>query len=123
MAAAVLALAAHGCNSAGGQRARGGSTRVVAAESFWGSLAAQRRRQGALVHSVIANPSTDPHTHEPTAADARSVAEATMVIENGIGYDEWMGRLVGASPASATAVLSVGRVLGLVAFYASSIVL
>ncbi len=91
---------------------RGGVIQVVAAENFWGSIASQIG--GAHVHvvSIITNPNTDPHSYEPTAADARSMARAGMVIENGIGYDPWAQNLLSADPSSIV-TLDVGAVLGL----------
>ncbi len=46
---------------------------VVAAENFWGSLAAQLGGNRVQVTSVITNPATDPHDYEPTAVDARTL--------------------------------------------------
>ncbi|MDE3205727.1 MAG: zinc ABC transporter substrate-binding protein [Acidobacteriota bacterium] len=87
-----------------------GPVEVVAAENFWGSIAAQVGGDRTQVTSVITNPATDPHSYEPTAADARAVASAALVIENGVGYDPWMPRLLAAASASA-GVLDVGRVV------------
>jgi zinc/manganese transport system substrate-binding protein len=84
---------------------------VVAAENFWGSIAAQLGGSRAHVTSIIANPDVDPHSYEPTAADARTVAAAQLVIENGIGYDPWVPKLLAADDTSAT-VVNVGQLLG-----------
>ena len=61
---------------------------VVAAENFWGSIAAQLAGDRATVESIIVNPATDPHSYEPTAANARAVTVYPMAIVNGIGYDK-----------------------------------
>jgi zinc/manganese transport system substrate-binding protein len=84
---------------------------VVAAENFWGSLAAQVGGRHVQVTSLITDPSADPHSYEPTAADGRSVAMAAMVIENGVGYDSWASKLLAADPGRRT-VLDVGSLLG-----------
>ena len=84
---------------------------VLAAENFWGSIAAQLAGDRARVHSVIVDPGTDPHSYEPTAADARAVADANMVIVNGVGYDEWATQLLSASASSSRSVLNVGHAL------------
>jgi zinc/manganese transport system substrate-binding protein len=97
------------------QSPSGGSRRtvtVVAAENFWGSIASQIGGRHAHVISIITNPNTDPHSYEPTALDARSVAGAQLVIENGIGYDPWAARLLAADQGTQT-VLNVGGTLGL----------
>src|SRR6266571_7211982 len=89
-----------------------GVLHVVAAENFWGSIASQLGGDRVQVSSVITNPATDPHDYEPTAADARTVAGARMVIVNGIGYDPWADRLIAANPVSGRAVLNVGTIVG-----------
>jgi zinc/manganese transport system substrate-binding protein len=86
---------------------------VVAAENFWGSLAAQLAGTRASVHSIIVDPSTDPHSYQPSARDARLVAGANMAIVNGVGYDDWATQLLQGSPAPSRRVLNVGKVIGL----------
>ena len=70
--------------------------RVVAAEDFWGSIAAQIGGAHAHVVSIIGKPETDPHAYEPTAADARTLADAQVAVVNGAGYDPWMQQLLAA---------------------------
>lgn len=86
---------------------------MVAAENFWGSLAAQLGGDRVQVRSIIVNPATDPHSYEPSAADARTMAGARLAIVNGVGYDEWASKLVAANPLEGRVVLDVGDLLGL----------
>src|SRR5216683_982826 len=86
--------------------------RVVATENFWGSIATQLAGSRATVRSIITNPQTDPHAYEPTASDARAIAGADFVIENGAGYDPWAQKLIGANPSSSRALLDVGKLNG-----------
>ena len=86
---------------------------VVAAENFWGSIATQLAGNRADVQSIITNPDTDPHSYDPTAADARAMAGSQVAIVNGIGYDTWASHLLAANPDSGRVVLSVGDLLGL----------
>lgn len=114
-AALVLAVAA-GCGSgAGGIGANGGKVSIVAAENFWGSIAAQLGGSKATVTSIITNPNTDPHSYEPTASDARTVAEANLLIVNGVGYDPWATDLAAANPSSGRLTLNVGQLVGVAA--------
>jgi len=85
--------------------------RVVAAEDFWGSIVAQIGGTHAHVVSIIDNPETDPHSYEPTAADARTLADAQVAVLNGAGYDPWMARLL-AADGGHRAVLDVGDLVG-----------
>lgn len=99
-----------GCSSGG---ASGGRLQVVAAENFWGSIAAQLAGSKANVKSIIVNPAQDPHSYEPTASDARMLATAKLAIVNGVGYDPWGPKLLAANPAPGRVVLTVGDLFGL----------
>jgi zinc/manganese transport system substrate-binding protein len=113
---ALLALLAAGALAGcgrSGPAASGGRLDVVAAENFWGSIATQLAGDRAVVTSIIVNPDTDPHSYEPTAQDARTLAGAQLAIVNGIGYDNWAPRLLQASPLGSRIVLNVGELLGL----------
>ena len=117
---AVTALAAAACSTTApgavspASAGSGSKIAVVAAENFWGSIAAQLGGSKVTETSIITNPQTDPHSYEATAADARTIAGAQFFIQNGIGYDtSWAPGLVSANPNSARTVLTVGDVLGL----------
>jgi zinc/manganese transport system substrate-binding protein len=86
---------------------------VIAAESFWGSIARQLGGSKVAVTSIVVNPSTDPHVYQPSASDARAMAGARLAIVNGIGYDGWASKLIAANPVSSRIALDVGDVLGL----------
>jgi zinc/manganese transport system substrate-binding protein len=90
-----------------------GGLRVVAAENFWGSIASQLGGSKVQATSVITSPATDPHDYEPTAADARTIAGAQMVIVNGIGYDPWAQKLIASNPVPGRIVLNVGDLVGI----------
>ncbi len=85
---------------------------VVAAENFWGSLAAQLGGDQAQVFSIVTDPNADPHEYESSSADARRVAQASLVIVNGAGYDSWAQLLLAAQPASGRRLLDVAQLLG-----------
>jgi zinc/manganese transport system substrate-binding protein len=95
-------------------KSQGTVLQVAAAENFWGSIASQIGGEHAHVVSIITNPDTDPHSYEPTSNDARLIAGAQMVIENGIGYDPWVPQLLSADQTHPT-VLDVGTVVGVAA--------
>jgi zinc/manganese transport system substrate-binding protein len=73
-----------------------GVVAVVAAENFWGGIAAQIGGRDVSVTSLITNPTADPHLFQTNAVDAARLAQAQVVIENGAGYDNWMRSLLGA---------------------------
>lgn len=106
--AAALATALAGCAPAH----RGPGLQVVAAESFWGSIAAQLGGDRATVRSIVQSPAVDPHSYEPTASDARKLAVADVAVVNGIGYDRWASQLLAANPSGGRVVVDAGKVLG-----------
>ena len=111
---AGLAACSTGSGSSGGDD----RPKVVAAENFWGSIAAPLGGDRVDVSSIIRNPNADPHDYEPTTGDARLMASARFIIVNGIGYDPWADRLLAANPVSGRSVLNVGRLVGVPVFLA-----
>jgi zinc/manganese transport system substrate-binding protein len=109
---AALALVSSGCGATQ-LTTSGGKVRVVAAENFWGSIASQLGGARVDVQSIIVNPSTDPHSYQASAQDARVMAGAQLAIVNGVGYDNWATSVLQASPAGGRVVLNVGDMLGL----------
>jgi zinc/manganese transport system substrate-binding protein len=104
------AVAAASCASSS-PSATPGVVRVVAAENFWGSIASQIGGAHARVTSIIHDPTADPHLYESDAQDANAVANAQLVIENGLGYDDFMDQLLSASSSHGRQVLTVADVL------------
>jgi zinc/manganese transport system substrate-binding protein len=96
------------------QPSSGGVLQVVAAENFWGSLVSQIGGTHVQVLSIVSDPNADPHEYESNTADARAVATANYVIENGAGYDSWMDKLLSASnnPGSSQKILNVANLVG-----------
>ena len=103
----LLTLAACGTTFQTTTASSGGPVQVVAAENFWGSIAAQVGGSHVHVTSIIVDPNADPHSYEPTTADARTVVQAQYVIINGAGYDPWADKLLQANPASKRKELNV----------------
>lgn len=73
---------------------------VVASFSILGDFLAQVGGARTSV-STIVGPGGDAHVYTPTPADARTVASARLVVENGLGYEGWMSRLVAATRSKA----------------------
>jgi zinc/manganese transport system substrate-binding protein len=114
-AVVTVIVTASGCATTppGGAPGSGSAVlTVVAAENFWGSLAAQLGGDRVHVQSIIDNPEADPHDYEPTTADGRAIAAARVVIVNGVGYDAWAGNLVAANPDPDRITLDVGELVG-----------
>jgi zinc/manganese transport system substrate-binding protein len=103
----VVLLAGAACSTKSSSTSSG-KIEIAAAESSWGSLAAELG--GDLVHvtSIVSNPAADPHSYSPTASDSRAIANAKYVIFNGIGYDEWARHIIASNDNKNQVVLDVG---------------
>lgn len=114
--AVLLALVAVGLYviDRGSQpQAAGQKVKVVAAENFWGNIVQQLGGDKVTVTSIITDPSADPHLYESDAHDAKAIAEADIVLKNGLGYDDFMDKLLGAASNQHRAVLSAADILGI----------
>jgi zinc/manganese transport system substrate-binding protein len=78
---------------------------VVAAENFYGDVAAQVADGNVTVVSILNNPSQDPHLFEASPSTGRLIANAKIVIYNGAGYDAWMAKLLSTSRNAARQVI------------------
>ena len=85
--------------------ARAAPIAVVTAESTYGVIAEAIGGSLVQVDSIIKNPNVDPHLFEADPAVARRVAEAQVVVMNGIGYDDWMQKLLAANPSQGRQVV------------------
>jgi zinc/manganese transport system substrate-binding protein len=85
---------------------------IVAAENFYGGVAAQIAGSGATVRSILTNPNQDPHEFTTSAATARLVADADIVIYSGISYDPWMDKLLGTVGKPGRVVIVVADLIG-----------
>lgn len=85
---------------------------IVAAENFYGGVASQVAGNAANVTSILSNPNQDPHEFATDAATAKAVADADIVIYNGIGYDDWMEKLLGVEGKPGRIVVRVADLVG-----------
>jgi zinc/manganese transport system substrate-binding protein len=111
VAFAVLALGA--CGPASAPPSTGGAPiAVLGAENFYGDLLAQIGGTRVTASSILSDPSADPHEYEASPAAAKLVADSRLVIVNGIGYDDFMQKLLGASTKPDRIVINVQDILG-----------
>jgi zinc/manganese transport system substrate-binding protein len=109
----VLAMAASACTSSVAGRTASGQIRVVAAENQYGDVAQQIGGAFVSVTSIESNPDVDPHAYEVSASVAKSISTASIVIQNGLGYDPFMNDIENAGSVSGRSVIVVQKVLGL----------
>jgi zinc/manganese transport system substrate-binding protein len=85
---------------------------VLAVENFYASLVQQLGGQCVSVTTILSDPDADPHEFEPTADDVRAFQSAQLVIENGLGYDDFVDKIVNTL-SHKPRVLRAGDVVGL----------
>jgi zinc/manganese transport system substrate-binding protein len=69
---------------------------VVASFSILGDLTQRVGGERVRVH-VLVGRDADAHVYQPTPADARTIAQAGLVVVNGFGFEGWIERLVKSS--------------------------
>ena len=85
---------------------------IVAAENFYGDVAAQIGGPAVTVTSILSNPDQDPHLFEASPSVARTVAAARIAVYSGIDYDPWMQSLLGASRSGSRGTIVVAPLTG-----------
>ena len=76
---------------------------VVATFSIIGDLV-KNVGSGRIALTTLVGPNGDAHVYSATPADAKHVAEAKVIIMNGLGFEGWIDRLIKASKTKATVV-------------------
>lgn len=65
---------------------------LVATFTILADLCRQIGGDSVAVTSLV-GPDVDPHSYEPRPSDLRAVAQARMLVKNGLGLEGWMSRL------------------------------
>ncbi len=92
----LLTLLALACAAHGALAADAAPLRVVATFSILGDLTRQIGGERVQVH-VLVGPNADAHVYQPTPADAKMLAQSSLVVMNGLGFEGWIARLVKSS--------------------------
>jgi len=115
--AAATALLATACSSAtaGNRGGTGGtdSIQAIGAENEYANVIQQVGGKYVQVTAIMSNPNTDPHTFEASPAVAREISNASLIVQNGVGYDTWATDIEKAVPASSRKIVDVQQPLGL----------
>jgi zinc/manganese transport system substrate-binding protein len=111
--AGLLALSLAGCGAAGSPAAAHGRIIAVGAENEYGNVISQIGGRYVQTTSIMSNPNTDPHTFEASPSVAQTISRAQLVVENGVGYDDFMSKIESASSSSSRKIIDVQTLLGL----------
>jgi len=109
---AIVALGACGPTASPSPSGSEAPIAVLGAENFYADLLTQIGGSRVTASSILNDPSADPHEYEANPATAKLVADSKIVIVNGIGYDDFMDKLLGASTKSDRVVINVQDLLG-----------
>ncbi len=114
LAVVLLASACSPAPAASGQAAAAtsGAITAIGAENEYASVIAQVG--GKYVHaiSIMSNPNTDPHAFEASPSVAREISGASLIVQNGLGYDDWAATIENAAPSPGRRVIDVQELLG-----------
>ena len=113
VACALMAAFIAGCGASGSGGTSGGKIDAVGAENEYANVIEQIGGKYVKVTAIESNPNTDPHTFEASPSVAQTVSAASLLIENGVGYDTYMEKIESASPSSSRKVINVQHLLGL----------
>ncbi|HTU86292.1 MAG TPA: zinc ABC transporter substrate-binding protein [Solirubrobacteraceae bacterium] len=110
---AGIAVAGCGATASGAPSAKPGQIIAVGAENEYANVISQIGGRYVAVGAIESNPNTDPHTFEASPSVAHAVAEARLIVQNGVGYDAFMNKIEAASPSSSRKIIDVQTLLGL----------
>lgn len=86
---------------------------AVGIENEYADVISQIGGQYVHVTAIETDPNTDPHTFEASPGVAHQVAGAELIVENGIGYDDWADKIIAAAPNANRKIINVQHLLGL----------
>lgn len=69
---------------------------VVVTFSILGDITQRVGGDRVKVHTLV-GPNEDAHVYQPTPADAKAIAQARLVVVNGLGFEGWLERLIKSS--------------------------
>jgi zinc/manganese transport system substrate-binding protein len=87
-------------------RAQAAPGRIVVSFSLLADIVRQIAPPAFEVQALV-GPDADAHVFEPRPADARRLAEADLVVVNGLGFEGWIDRLIKASGYRGTVVVAI----------------
>ena len=96
-----------------GALAGGTPIRAVGIENQYANVIAQVGGKYVQVRAIETNPNTDPHEFEASPKVAREIAQASLVVENGLGYDSWADKILAASSNPSRVTINVQHLLKL----------
>jgi zinc/manganese transport system substrate-binding protein len=82
--------------------------KAIGVENEYADVIAQVGGKYVHVQAIQSDPTTGPHSFEASPKIAREIAAAQLIVENGVGYDDWANKIISASPKASR---HVGEIL------------
>jgi ABC-type Zn uptake system ZnuABC Zn-binding protein ZnuA len=105
---AALMLALGACSSDDAANPSSAGVRVVATTTVFADIVRNVGGDRVSVESIIPA-GAGPEDYEPKPNDARKLADADLVVSNGVGLDDFLDGLIDAAGEGATARLVLGE--------------
>jgi zinc/manganese transport system substrate-binding protein len=112
LSAAALVGALAACSGGASATADDGTVKVVAATNVYGDIAKTIGGSHVTVTSIIDDPDKDPHEYQADARTQLAISKAKVVIENGGGYDDFVGTMLKASKNTKALVVNAVQLSG-----------
>jgi zinc/manganese transport system substrate-binding protein len=100
-------------SSSNGSSSGSGSIVAIGVENEYANVIQQIGGKYVTAEAIESNPNTDPHTFEASPAVAREISQASLIVQNGVGYDTWANTIENADPDSSRKVIDVQQLLDL----------
>lgn len=79
--------------------------KVVASFSILADMAARVGENEVEIHTLV-GPNGDAHAFQPTPANAKAIAEADVIVLNGLGFEPWVERLMKSSKPKGLVIIA-----------------
>jgi zinc/manganese transport system substrate-binding protein len=85
---------------------------VVASTNVYGDIVERIGADKVRVVSIISDPAQDPHSYEASTRNQLELSKAKVVVENGGGYDDFIGRMLRSAENASADVIDAVEVSG-----------
>ena len=89
----LVSLITVGCSNKQNSTSHSDKISIVTTTNVYSDIAKNIVGKYGTATAIIDKSSVDPHDFDPTTADAKKVAQANIIVANGLGYDSWMNKL------------------------------
>ena len=89
----LVSLITVGCSNKQNSAKQSDKISIVTTTNVYSDIAKNIVGKYGTATAIIDKSSVDPHDFDPTTADAKKVAQANIIVSNGLGYDSWMNKL------------------------------